>query len=73
MPRTWMHGRYSDGWVYTQTLTRLHDVDPVTWSVLEAILDSEEVPESGEALTAFVRDPVTHECGARPLDSSCRR
>lgn len=45
MPRTWMHGRYSDGWVYTQTLTRLHDVDPVTWSVLEAILDSEEVPE----------------------------
>ena len=54
MPRTWMHGRYSDGWVYTRTVTRLHDVDPVTWALLEAILDSEEVPESREDLTAFV-------------------
>lgn len=52
MPRTWMHGRYSKGWIYTQTLTPLFDADPMTWAIVEAVLDveMEELPETAESI-----------------------
>lgn len=56
MPRTWMHGRYSKGWIYTQTLTPFFDTDPTSWAIVEGILDLdvENLPETHESIAAFL-------------------
>jgi hypothetical protein len=49
-----MHGRYSKGWIYTQTLTPLFDADPMSWAIIEGMLEVENLPETHESIGEFL-------------------